>query len=191
MRKSVIILVGLLLYGISLHSQETKRVYNTIVFPKDMPHSAFQSNAPQKDIPLEIYGTPDFLTNFNSIMMSNAQVIACIKNQKKSHQYTLSLSPEVDFDALKNILQATGVEYISIEDTIIPFSSWKTFTTEQVRKLWEYNFTLTNLEAKRNWVLQNPDKIEMAKQNGWLEENSKLIEKTIRQKKEFLSEILK
>ncbi len=191
MKKCFFILVGIIFTTLSLQSQQTKKVYNTIVFPKDMPHSVLQSNPPQKDIPIELYGDADFLSFFNSKILQNSQVIACTKDNKNTKKHIISLSPDVDFDLFKSLLISAGVEFVSIEDTILPISSWKEFSAEQARKLWEFNFTLTNLEAKRNWVLQNPDKLEMAKQNGWWEENTKLIEKTILDKKQYIREILK
>lgn len=85
----------------------------------------------------------------------------------------------------------SNVEYVSVEDTIFPIHSWVSFNEQQIQRLWELNFTLTNIEAKRKWVLQNPAQYEQAKQNGWWDDNTKLLNQAIQQKKNYIRQIVK
>jgi len=192
MRKYFVLSVFYLFAFISMsYSQETKKVYNTIVFEKNMPHSVLNSNSPQKDLKIEIFGDKNFKENFSSTISKNSLVISCIPDQKNLQTLNLSLSPETNFDNLKLLLIECGTEYVSIEDTIIPIKNWYEFNNDQIRKLWELNFTITNIEAKRKWVMQNPAQFEKAKQNGWWDDNTKLLNEAINNKKVYLRQILK
>ncbi|MCX7861680.1 MAG: hypothetical protein N2449_01635, partial [Bacteroidales bacterium] len=164
--KTKFFILMLSFFCLKSYSQTTTKVYNTIVFPKNLPHSVILSNAPQKDIHFELYGNTSFIQSFASKINQNSLVISCFPDSKKSNKFNLSLSPETGFDDLKNMLIQNNVEYVSIEDTIIPIQSWYAFSEEQVRRIGELNFTITNIEAKRNWVLQNPEQLEKTKQNG-------------------------
>lgn len=190
MRKFVILILVSTCINQLTFSQE-KKVYNTAVFDKNMPHAVLSSNPPQKDIQFEIYGSSAFKNSFNQYILQNSMVISCRNDQKMNQKIHLSLSPEADFDFFKSLLKQSGIEYVSIEDTIIPINSWHQFTQEQIQRLWQLNHTIVNIEGKRQWVLQNPAQLEMAKQNGWWEDNTKLLENAISEKKNYVRQILK
>ncbi len=103
----------------------------------------------------------------------------------------LSLSPEYDFDALKQLLIENQVNYVGIEDTIIPITNWQSFTEEQIKQIEQLNANISNIEAKRNYVLQNPQYLEMSKENGWLLENERLLNEAKIAKKNYIRQILK
>ncbi len=189
--KTKLLTLFIIFSWLGVYSQQTSRIYNTVVFPPNMPHSVLTSNPPQKDIPFELYGEPSFIQQFTSKINQNSLVISCIPDSKSPKKYNLSLSPETDFDALKAMFIQSNVQYVSVEDTIIPIEAWHAFTEDQIRRLWELNFTLTNIEAKRQWVLQNPAQLEQAKHNGWWDDNTQLLNKAIHDKKNYIRQILK
>lgn len=189
--KSKLLILILFITCLWGHSQQTSKIYNTVVFPPNMPHSVLTSNPPQKDIPFELYGEQSFIQQFTSKINQNSLVISCMPDAKSSKKFNLSLSPETDFDALKAMFINANVQYVSVEDTIIPIQAWHPFNEQQIRRLWELNFTLTNIEAKRQWVLQNPAQLEQAKQNGWWDDNTQLLNKAIQDKKNYVRQILK
>jgi|GEM_PF-5054416 hypothetical protein len=189
--RNLIVLILVSFFSNQLTFSQDKKVYNTVVFEKNMPHEVLNSNPPQKDLQFELYGSALFKNSFNEKILQNKMVISCRNDNKNAQRIYLSLSPEADFDFLKSLFQNAGVEYVSVEDTIIPINSWYAFSPEQIRRLWELNHTIINIEGKRQWVLQNPAQLEKAKQNGWWEDNTKLLENAIREKKNYVRQIIK
>jgi hypothetical protein len=173
-------------------AQQTENISSvTVVFNPNEPQKALLTNGYQKNLTFYVFAPATFKETFKSNLMKKNGIIDCSYDKKSTNLMKLSLSPEYDFDALKQLLIENQVNYVGIEDTIIPITNWQPFTEEQIKQIEQLNANISNIEEKRNYVLQNPQYLEMSKENGWLLENERLLNEAKKAKKNYIRQILK
>jgi len=200
MKTAMFILSFTLIMGNYMFAQQTqlkdnrlKVVYPMAFFEPNEPQNVLETWSITKKIKFQLFSDESFKEDFCKKVMTNSMVIACNydKNFKAGTLVNIDLSPEMDFDGFKLLLMSSGIQYVSVEDTLLPINSWHPFTKEQMLKIAQLNLNIYNIEAKRNWVLNHPEQLEMAKSNGWFNENTQLLENARKEKKMYINEILK
>lgn len=189
------LVMGNYLFSQQSHLKENnaKMVYPMAIFEPNEPQNVLETGSITKKIKFQLFSDASFKEEFCKKVMTNTMVIACNydKNFKAGTLVHIDLSPETDFDIFKNILKSSGIQYVSIEDTLLSINNWHPFEQEQLQKIMQINQHLYNLKAKRNWVLEHEEQKKMALENGWMDENTKLIEKATQDKKTLIHEFLK
>jgi len=175
-----------------LKENNAKVVYPMAIFEPNEPQSVLETGSVTKKIKFQLFSSEPFKEDFSKKMMKNSMVIACNydKNFKAGTLVSMDLSPETDFDSFKTMLKSSGIQYVSVEDTLLSIDNWHPFEKEQLQKIMQINQHLYNLKAKRDWVLEHEDQKAMAIENGWMDENTKLIEKATQDKKTLIHEFL-
>lgn len=199
MKKVMFLILFALVMGNYIFSQQShlkennaKVVYPMAIFEPNQPQNVLETSSVSKKVKFQLFASENFKNDFVQKTMTNPMVIACNydKSFKAGTLVNIDLSSEMDFDSFKSLLISSGIQYVSVEDTLLPINSWHPFTKEQMLKIAQLNLNIYNIEAKRNWVLNHPEQLEMAKTNGWFDENTQLLKNARKEKKMYINEIL-
>jgi len=200
MRKLTFVLITLIYLTNNAFSQQThlsgkteKVVYPMVIFQPNEPQSILDAGATTKTISFQIFASESYKESFSGNILKNNTVISCKLDKKAKAGATINmdLSPEVDFDYLKNLLKENGVMFVSVEDTLLNINNWRAFTTEEMKKINQLNQVIKNIVTKRNWVLENEQQKQLALSNGWMDENDMLLKNAKEAKAEYIRQILK
>jgi hypothetical protein len=188
-----------LIMGNSLFSQQSHLkgndagvVYPMAIFPPNSPQAILETGAISKKIQFQLYSSENYKNEFSKNILADKSVISCNydKNFKAGTLVNLDLSPEADFDFFKALLKKNGIQYVSIEDTLLAIDNWHPFTKEQLARISQLNLNIYNIEFKRNWVMERENERKMAIENGWMEDNDNLLKNARKEKKEYIRQQL-